>query len=48
MPGVDDDFREKCKNLTEVVIDSGHWMAQEKPCEVNRAMVKWLVDAGEV
>ncbi len=34
---------EKCRNLTEAIIDSGHWMAQEKPFEVNREIVKWLV-----
>ena len=33
---------EKCSDLTRVVIDSGHWMAQEKPAEVNRALVHWL------
>ena len=36
-------MREKCSNLTETIIDSGHWMAQEKPIEVNREIVKWLV-----
>lgn len=28
--------------LTERVIDSGHWMAQERPAEVNAALVEWL------
>ena len=36
-------MRAMCKNLTEAVVDSGHWMAQEKPYDVNREMVKWLV-----
>jgi pimeloyl-ACP methyl ester carboxylesterase len=36
-------MREKCKNLDEAVIFSGHWMAQEKPFEVNRELTKWLV-----
>jgi pimeloyl-ACP methyl ester carboxylesterase len=31
-----------CKNLTLDVIKSGHWMAQEKPVEVNAVLVKWL------
>lgn len=31
-----------CRNLTERVIDSGHWMAQERPVEVNRALTHWL------
>ncbi|MBV8186009.1 MAG: alpha/beta hydrolase [Alphaproteobacteria bacterium] len=35
-------MREDCSNLTEVVIRSGHWMAQEKPAEVNAALTKWL------
>ncbi len=32
-----------CRNLTNKVIQSGHWMAQEKPVEVNAALVEWLV-----
>lgn len=31
-----------CNDLTRVVVNSGHWMAQEKPAEVNRALVHWL------
>jgi pimeloyl-ACP methyl ester carboxylesterase len=31
-----------CNNLTTQVIDSGHWMAQEKPVEVNAAISRWL------
>jgi hypothetical protein len=31
-----------CRNLTEETIRSGHWLAQEKPVEVNAALVKWL------
>ena len=29
-------------DLTEVVVQSGHWMAQEKPHDVNAALTKWL------
>ncbi len=36
-------MRERCKNLTETIIDSGHWMAQEKPFFVNRALARWIV-----
>ena len=36
-------MREKCKNLDEAVIYSGHWMAQERPFEVNRELIKWIV-----
>ena len=35
-------MREKCTNLTEHVVDSGHWMAQEKPDWVNRHLAAWL------
>jgi pimeloyl-ACP methyl ester carboxylesterase len=31
-----------CRNLTTVNVKSGHWMAQEKPREVNAALTKWL------
>lgn len=36
-------MREACSDLEVVTIDSGHWMAQEKPFEVNAAVVNWLV-----
>ena len=38
-------MRTYCRNLTEASIRSGHWMAQEKPTEVNAALVKWLATA---
>jgi len=38
-------MRQDCRNLSEVVIRSGHWMAQEKPTEVNAAIAKWLAMA---
>src|SRR5437867_2670500 len=38
-------MRQDCRNLAEVVIRSGHWMAQEKPIEVNAALAKWLATA---
>ena len=37
-----DPMRANCDNLTEAAIASGHWMAQEKPVEVNAALAKWL------
>lgn len=37
-----DPMRERCSKLTEQVIDSGHWMAQERPREVNAALARWL------
>ena len=38
-------MRGLCTHLTEAVIDSGHWMAQEKPMEVNYHLVRWLMQA---
>jgi len=35
-------MREHCSSLKEVTIPSGHWMAQEKPVEVNAALAKWI------
>ena len=35
-------MRANCANLTEVVVPSGHWMAQEKPVQVNAALARWL------
>jgi len=35
-------MRRDCPDLTEVVVKSGHWMAQEKPVDVNAALAKWL------
>ena len=35
-------MRRDCGDLTEVVVKSGHWMAQEKPTDVNAALARWL------
>jgi hypothetical protein len=35
-------MREYCADLTEATVLSGHWMAQEKPVDVNGAIAKWL------
>jgi pimeloyl-ACP methyl ester carboxylesterase len=35
-------MRAACRNLTEAVVKSGHWMAQEQPVAVNRALAKFL------
>ncbi len=37
-------MRQLCSHLDEQVIHSGHWMAQERPLEVNAALVRWLVE----
>jgi pimeloyl-ACP methyl ester carboxylesterase len=35
-------MRTYCRNLSEVTLRTGHWMAQEKPREVNAALTQWL------
>ena len=35
-------MRASCDDLTEAIVDSGHWMAQEKPAAVNSAIARWL------
>lgn len=35
-------MRDLCSNLTEQVVESGHWMAQERPVEVNAALARWI------
>jgi pimeloyl-ACP methyl ester carboxylesterase len=35
-------MRTYCRKLTEETFRTGHWMAQERPLEVNAALVKWL------
>ena len=37
-----DPMRGACPDLTEAVVVSGHWMAQEKPAEVNAHLARWL------
>jgi len=37
-----DPMRASCDDLTEAIVDSGHWMAQEKPVAVNSAIARWL------
>ncbi|MEM7079075.1 MAG: alpha/beta hydrolase [Pseudomonadota bacterium] len=35
-------MRSLCDDLTEHVVDSGHWMAQEQPAVINRHLLGWL------
>jgi pimeloyl-ACP methyl ester carboxylesterase len=37
-----DPMRAHCPRLSEAKVLSGHWMAQEKPLEVNAAIARWL------
>jgi pimeloyl-ACP methyl ester carboxylesterase len=39
-----DPMRASVNDLTEAVVDTGHWMAQEKPAEVNAHLVRWLAE----
>jgi pimeloyl-ACP methyl ester carboxylesterase len=35
-------MRQSCADITEIVVESGHWMAQEKPIAVNAALAQFL------
>jgi pimeloyl-ACP methyl ester carboxylesterase len=35
-------MRAHCARLTEATVKSGHWMAQEKPVDVNAHLARWL------
>ena len=35
-------MRRDCAELTERVVDAGHWVPQERPGEVNAAIAEWL------
>jgi pimeloyl-ACP methyl ester carboxylesterase len=35
-------MRQDCTDVAEVVVSAGHWIAQEKPTEVNAALARWL------
>ena len=37
-------MRDYCTRLDEAVVHSGHWMAQERPADVNRVLVRWIVE----
>ncbi|KAF2212940.1 hypothetical protein CERZMDRAFT_40114 [Cercospora zeae-maydis SCOH1-5] len=37
--------RKYCTNLTEAAIEAGHWVAQEKPQEVNSIITRWILDS---
>ena len=42
-PAMADGMPALCKDLERVVIaECGHWTQQEKPEELNRAMIDWL------
>jgi len=37
-----DPMRARCRDLSERIVDSGHWMAQERPQAVNAALAEWI------
>lgn len=37
-------MRKYCDNLSEAVIEAGHWVGVEKPEETNAVMARWLVE----
>ncbi|MFT7648970.1 MAG: pimeloyl-ACP methyl ester carboxylesterase [Candidatus Poriferisodalaceae bacterium] len=41
--GLADPMRALCPNLTEATLETGHWMAQERPAEVNAHLARWLM-----
>jgi soluble epoxide hydrolase/lipid-phosphate phosphatase len=40
--GLSEPMRKYCRNLTECSIEAGHWVALDKPKEVNAALARWL------
>lgn len=38
-------MRRHCRDLTEVQIDAGHWVAEEKPEEVSAAVARWVLES---
>lgn len=40
-----DPMRAKCTNLEEATVTSSHWMAQEKPVELNGILASWQTRA---
>lgn len=39
-------MRSDCSDLTERILETGHWIAQEQPAPVNSAIEAWLSDRG--
>lgn len=40
--------RKRSKNLTEASVAAGHWLALEKPAEVNSIIEKWIKESCNV
>ena len=46
--GFADPMRRLCSDLTAVSILSGHWVSQERPIDLNAAIVHWLATRAKV
>ena len=46
--GFADPMRRLCSDLTAVSIPSGHWVSQERPIDLNAAIVHWLATRAKV
>jgi pimeloyl-ACP methyl ester carboxylesterase len=40
-------MRRDCTDLSEVALDTGHWIVQERPADVNAAIEAWLGERAE-
>lgn len=40
--GLAEPMRGACADLSEVILDCGHWTAEEKPEQVNAAIARWI------
>jgi pimeloyl-ACP methyl ester carboxylesterase len=40
--GLTEPMRRHCRDLTERTVKAGHWLALERPAEVNAALAQWL------
>lgn len=45
LSNISDPMRKYCRNLTQVSVEAGHWVALECPREVNAAIARWLMTA---
>jgi pimeloyl-ACP methyl ester carboxylesterase len=36
-------MRALCSDMSEAIVDGGHWLAQEQPFAVNHALARWLM-----
>ncbi|KAG0649606.1 Bifunctional epoxide hydrolase 2 [Hyphodiscus hymeniophilus] len=43
MSTLSDSMRRYCRDLTQVSIEAGHWVALERPQETNAAIARWLM-----